>query len=55
MARDADDPVGSMGTDTLPLLSDKAEAPLQLLQVQAEFRAGHQSTVSSSLFSVRQP
>ena len=41
MARDGDDPVGSMGTDTpLAVLSSQAEAALQLLQ--AELRPGHQ-------------
>ena len=42
MARAGDDPIGSMGTDTpLAVLSDKAEAALQLLQT--ELRSGNQS------------
>ncbi len=41
MARNADDPIGSMGTDTpIAALSDQAQAAVQLFQ--AEFRAGHQ-------------
>ena len=41
MARDGEEPIGSMGTDTpLAVLSDRAAAALRLLQ--AAVRAGHQ-------------
>ena len=41
MAREGDDPIGSMGTDTpIAVLSSEAQAALQLLQ--AELRPGHQ-------------